>query len=81
MSEDLKQAKEASLAMGVALRAAKRSLGEESFTEAMLALVTIDCALNRSARLFNDQSALRFFAVITGPDGKSLAANDDTLKS
>ena len=81
MSPALQKAKDESLAMGRALRAAKEAFGTEAYTDVMLALGRIDVALNHASRPPEDQTAPRIFAFITGPetDRKCLAANDHTF--
>lgn len=79
MSIAIISAKEASLAMGVALRAAKETLGDDAFVESMLALITLDVVLNRAMRPATGM-APTFLAGMSGPDRKCLAAADDTWK-
>lgn len=81
MSLAIKSAKETSLAMGVALRAAKEALGEEPFLEAMLALIALDAVLNHAMLPATDLCGPRILTVMNGPDRKCLAAHDDTLTS
>lgn len=79
MSLAIKSAKEASLAMGVALRAAKEDLGEDAFLESMLALINLDTALNRAMRPVTELCAPRSLTLMAKPDRKCLAAHDNTL--